>query len=131
MSVLTDAIDAEMDALILQLLPLQEERADQYHFAPVVYWQGAPTHAVIPADGVKIPPNPDAAVAGEPSWAEFGVILPAETLAAYEVWTYITAEGSGWLLRAQVVENGERWSRAANVGPAERLGHGWEKAQIA
>ena len=73
-------------------------------------------HAVIPADGATAAPD----LARKPSdqdesWSTFAFALPAQTEGALSVDVYQSRKGQGYIVNADVVANGIRYRRSANL----------------
>jgi hypothetical protein len=116
------SIDSLMTNLANQLATLQPA----YLASKGRYWQGAPTHAIIPIEGVPTAPNPLTKPTDQTeSWLAFGIILPALTEAALTVEIYNGPSGHGYVIHADVISSGVRFRKSTNVGPESWRTHDW------
>ena len=138
-----DHIDAEIDALVKALAPVQEKiRRDVKRGGIGRCLQLLPTAPAAPEDGKAEAADVDAIAtpAGEtlrrvsdgldakgqpktvvmrephPTWESLG-ILPKKCLARYSCDCYEGPKGHGWVLNAETVVDGTTYRRAVNVGP--------------
>ena len=90
------------------------------------FWQGAMTHATVPADGVPAAPNLDVKPSDEgASWRSMGIELPAQCEAAFSVEAYVGPHGPGYVLHTHVISQAVRYHRAIASGPESWRGHDW------
>lgn len=86
--------------------------------------QLAPTHNRPPS--AAQPPNVMARVPSEIiSWYDAGINLPAAMRTRVRVDVYDGPQGRGYVIIAELEQNGSIFARAINVGPEERRGHDW------
>ena len=119
-------LQSKIGALILNLGPEIGSLQSLHLSAHGRFWQGAPTHALVPADGKTEPPNLDAKPTDEAaSWRSMGVEFPAACEAAFSVEAYRGPRGPGYVIHVHVVSAGVLHHRAIASGPETWRGHDW------
>jgi len=88
-----------------------------YHTANSEYWQGLPTHSVIPVDDSDNAPDQlGGSVTGHTSWTTFGVTVPGVSNISFRVNAYISPIGEGYQVVGEIVLGTDTYTRGVNVG---------------
>lgn len=123
MSALTDAIDAEVAALIPQVQSKQTAFANTHNGR---FYQGVRTPVPIPADGadgiIDKTVHPSDQVE---DWNAFGLTLPVRQKWSIEILSYDGASGKGFVLGAWVTEGIRTKLRRWNFGPETHRNVDW------
>lgn len=120
------AVPPTADDRLSELAAALAGRQAAYRAARGRYWQGAPTHALPPADGAKVAPDRAARPSDQAEdWDRFGVPLPAALEVGLRVDVYDGPAGQGYVAVAEVLVTGRLWRRAQNVGPEGWRSSGW------
>ncbi len=123
---ISPSLQSTIDNLITNVLSQLATLQPGYLSSKARYWQGLPTHTIIPADGLATAPN----LLSKPTyqaetWLTFGLILPALMECSLSVSQYSGPSGKGYVLHADAISSGVRYRRSENVGPAAWLSHPW------
>jgi hypothetical protein len=121
------AVRDQVDAALVALWTTVQAREATYVANFGRYAQALYTHATPPADGAVVVPDVGTTI---PYYERAVAAWPlAVRQTAYPfrlaVDQYIAPEGAGYVGVVQVLINGTLWERAAQVGPATYLAHGW------
>lgn len=128
-----------IDTFVTNRWPTIVARQENFRSNKGRYWQGLPTHTVIPAwlsnqdgsalgDRLNISPDDQGAFS---TWANvfpewLTDLLPAQL----RVDVYDGPQGQGWTLTATVTHNGNKWRRVVNVGPESNRAQGWTQVVV-
>src|SRR5256885_12326518 len=121
-----NTLQTKLDTLLSDTAQQVATIQEAYRSAYGRYWQGLRTHAVIPADGATAAPDLTRKPSDQAeSWSTFAFALPAQTEGALSVDVYQSRKGQGYIVNADVVANGIRYRRSAELGPESGLERGW------
>ena len=129
MAIPSGALATRIHTLATALLADFATRQETYRTNRGRYWQGIRTPVVVPLTPATVAPNLTLRPTDQAeSWADAGVVLPAQVEVSIQVDVYQAPGGHGFVVCVFIrMSATETWMRCYNVGPETWRTHDWQQ----